>query len=88
MQLNRGDTVYFARILPSLGIYDVLELCVRTVYEAWFTALDKRDKRAYSFNFTQHEKQFFFDREMALKIVKDAEKYKVSRTFTKDNSEE
>ena len=88
MQLNRGDTVYFARILPSLGIYDVLELRVRTVDETSFIALDKRDKRAYSFNFRQYEKQFFFDRETALKIVKDAEKYKVSRTFTIDKMEE
>lgn len=36
--LKRKDVVYYARIQPSLGVYDVLELIVRTVETDWFTA--------------------------------------------------
>ena len=36
--LKKKDTVYYARIIPNCGYYDVLELKVRTVEETWFSA--------------------------------------------------
>lgn len=89
MQLNRGDTVYFARILPTLGIYDLLELRVRTADETWVTALDKRDKRVYSFTLKDYEKRIFRNRQDALRVIKCSEnENKHRRIFTIDKTEE
>ena len=42
-----GDVVYYARIMPTLGIYDVCELKIRTITATYFVGMDKRDKRAF-----------------------------------------
>lgn len=47
--VNVKDKLYFARILPKVGIYDVCELTVRTVGEDYFVGIDKRDKQAHIF---------------------------------------
>lgn len=85
--LKRKDVVYYARIQPSLGVYDVLELIVRTVETDWFTGMDKRDKRVYLFNNKDLNKTVFTDRKEALKMVKEAEKNKKKITFEKDYEE-
>lgn len=38
--LHKGDYVYFARIIPKQGIYDVLDLKIRTVEDTYFVAQD------------------------------------------------
>lgn len=79
--LNKKDIVYYARIQPTLGVYDVLELVVRTVKTDWFTGMDKRDKRVYLFDNSDLNKTVFYDRKEALKIVKEAEKNKKNIVF-------
>lgn len=74
--MKKKDIVYYARIQPSLGVYDVLELIVRTVEKDWFSGMDKRDKRVYLFNNKDIDKLVFTDRKVALNKVKEAEKYK------------
>ena len=44
--LNKGDTVYYARIIPSTGIYDLCELKIRTIYPDSFVGVDKHTKQA------------------------------------------
>ena len=82
--LKRKDVVYYARIQPTLGVYDVLELKVRTVEIDWFSAMDNRDKRVYLFNNNNLNKIVFIDRKEALKVVKAAEKNKKKMVFTID----
>ena len=43
--LNKGDILYFSRIIPKTGIYDVCELYIRTVEETYFVGIDKKDKQ-------------------------------------------
>lgn len=71
--LNKQDIVYYARILPASGIYDVLELKVRTVEKDWFVGIEKRDKQAFLFSNSLIDKCIFRDRKSALDIVKIAE---------------
>ena len=71
--LKKKDIVYYARIMPSSGIYDVLELKVRTVEEDWFVGIEKRDKQAFLFADTDINKIIFVDRNKALNLVKTAE---------------
>lgn len=61
-----GDIVYYARIMPTLGIYDVCELKIRTVTDTYFVGTDKRDKRAYLFSYNAIGKCIFSNRKDAV----------------------
>ena len=74
--MKKGDIVYFARILPRVGIYDVYDLKVRMVADTWFSATDNRTKQTFLFNNKDIEKTIFYERRDALKVVKIAEKNK------------
>ena len=70
------DIVYYARIMPKLGIFDVYDLKVRTVEDTYFVAIDKRDKKSYLFSYNDVDKTVFTNREEALSKVKKEEKNK------------
>ena len=74
--IKLNDIVYYERIMPKLGIFDVYDLKVRTVEDTYFVAIDKRDKKSYLFNFTDINKTVFANREEALNKTKEAEKNK------------
>ena len=75
-QLKRKDTVYYARIIPNTGIYEVCELIVRTVSDDYFAGMDKRDKRTYLFSYNAIGNTVFINRKDALSKVKIAESNK------------
>ena len=68
-----GDIVYYARIMTTLGIYDVCELKIRTVTDTYFVGTDKRDKRAYLFSYNAVGKCIFSNRKDAVEKVITAE---------------
>lgn len=68
-----GDTLYFARIIPRLGMYDVLDLKVRTVKGDYFACIDKRDKKSYLFSYKNINDTIFIYRRDAVEKVKEAE---------------
>ena len=68
-----GDIVYYARIMPTLGTYDVCELKIRTVTDTYFVGTDKRDKRAYLFSYNAVGKCIFSNRKDAVEKVIMAE---------------
>ena len=68
-----GDIVYYARIMPTLGIYDVCELKIRTVADTYFVGTDKRDKRAYLFSYNAVGKCIFSNRKDAVEKIITAE---------------
>ena len=69
-----GNTIYYARIMPTLGIYDVCELKIRTVTDTYFVGTDKRDKRAYLFSYNAVGKSIFSNKKDAVEKVIKAEK--------------
>lgn len=71
-----GDTLYFARIIPTVGIYNVLDLKVRTVENDYFACIDKRDKNAFLFSYKDINNTIFQYRKDALFKVKEAEENK------------
>ena len=75
-QLTKGQVVYYARILPPVGMYEVYDLKIRTVEEEYFVGLDKDTQHAYLFENAALEKNVFINRKDALKVVKEAEKNK------------
>ena len=68
-----GNTIYYARIMPTLGTYDVCELKIRTVTDTYFVGTDKRDKRAYLFSYNAVEECIFSNRKDAVEKVITAE---------------
>ena len=71
-----GNIVYYARIMPRLGIFDVYDLKVRTVEDTYFVAIDKRDKKSYLFSYKDINNTIFQYRKDALLKVKEAEENK------------
>lgn len=74
--LNKGDILYFSRIIPKTGIYDVCELYIRTVEETYFVGIDKKDKQAHIFGYNRINEDIFDNRKDALNKVQRAEKNK------------
>ena len=74
--LEKGQIVYYARIIENVGIYDVLELKIRTVADTYFVGTEKNSKHAYLLSNSYLNETVFYDRKQALKIVKEAEKNK------------
>ena len=65
--------LYYARIIPKSGIYDVCELIIRTITNDYFVGIDKKDKHAYLFPYSALDSIVFYDRELALDKVQLAE---------------
>ena len=57
-QLTKGDIIYYSRIMPNLGIFDVYELKIRTVADTYFVGTDKRDKKHFFFHIVQLENMY------------------------------
>lgn len=75
--LHKSDIVYHARIFPTIGLYDLDELKIRTVTEDYFVGIEKHTKRAFLFPCSAINKTIFVNRKDALNKVKEAEKNKV-----------
>lgn len=73
-EIKRSDFVYYARMLPTVGLYEVIDLKVRTVADDFFVGIENRTKHAYLLKINDIGKIVFFDRKEALKAVKEAEK--------------
>ena len=76
LTINIGDTLYYARIMPKLDVYDVYDLKVRTVEDTYFSTIDKKDKKSYLFSYNDIGKTVFINREEAVDKTKEAEKNK------------
>ena len=81
-KIKKGTVMYYARISHSLGVYDLYELKVMSVYKTYFVALDNRTKVAFLFGFTLVGKTVFFTRKEALEKVREAERNKPKKTIT------
>ena len=75
-QLTKGQVLYYARIMPTVGLYEILELKIRTVEDDYFVGTEKNTKHAYLFGYSTINKYVFKDRKLALNLVKESEKNK------------
>lgn len=67
--LEVGQKVYYARILPQAHVYEVYDLTIRGVYDGYFVALEKHEKRAFLFPIANIGECVFLDREECLELV-------------------
>ena len=77
-ELQKGDFVYYARIFkPPLCEYEIIELKVNCINNElkYFTGCEvSKSKQTFIFNFCDWDKCVFADRNVALNLVKEAEK--------------
>lgn len=85
--LKKKDKLFYARILPKVGIYEVCEMVVSVTHDTWFAVNDKRDKHRYIFTYSDIGKILFRVREDALAKVKEAEKQKIDISDETDYEE-
>lgn len=73
--LERKNIVYYAMVIPTCQIYEIIQLKIRTINEdmKFFVGVDKDSKHAFLFNFSDLGKCVFIDREDALSFVRIAE---------------
>ena len=72
-QLTKGDIVYYARIMPNLGIFDVYDIKIRTVADTWFSGVEKRDKKVFLFPYSAIDEYVFLNRKDAVDMATNAE---------------
>ena len=72
--INKGDILYYSRVNPKAGIYDLCELKIRTVTDTYFVGIDKKDKQAHIFGYNALNSIVFENRAEALNKVKQAQK--------------
>ena len=73
-EIKKSNIVYYARMMPNVGLYEVIDLKIRTVADDFFVGIENRTKHAYMFKISDIGKIIFFDRKEALNVVKAAEK--------------
>lgn len=78
INLKLKDKVYYAQALHRVGVYNVLELTIRGLYDTYFVGIEKRDKQAYLFNYSELDKSVFLNRKDALDFVQVEEDKKKS----------
>lgn len=76
INIKKKDKLYYARIIPTCGVFEVCDLTVRTICDTWFSAMDKRDKRTHIFSYKDIGVIVFESRQEALDKVTKAEKNK------------
>lgn len=81
--MNKGDKVYYARILDKAGVYEVAELTIRTVESDYFVGTEERTKQAFLFDNNSLDNTVFYNRNSALNKVLNTEKDKTSILFEK-----
>lgn len=64
-ELEKGDAVIFARVLPKAGYYGLMDLHINTVNENYCTGIDQATQQTYFFRKEDAEVVLFRDRVIA-----------------------
>ncbi len=83
-----GNTVYFARAIPSVDIYEILELIIRSSGDDWVIGVDSSTRQAFPFSKSEVGTLIFSTRAEAEEIVKAAKKKFGYRKLTKMKEED
>ena len=71
---KRRDRVYYARMMPSLGYYEIHELHMVSIYDDYCSASDVKTKQAFILSTKEALELLYIDRADALKYLKKKEK--------------
>ena len=72
--IQKGDALYFARIMPSFGYYEIHDVILVTKYDDHCSVCELKTKQSFLFNLKTLQEQLYVDREEALTYLKDMKK--------------
>lgn len=79
-ELHKKDKVFYAQIMPTLDIFEVCELIVRTIEDNYFVGIDRTDKHAYLISYSKFGELVFTNRADCLeKVLLEEEKNRRSK---------
>lgn len=72
-KLKRGDTLLFARVIPNIGYYEILETHLVNLYPTYCTVTDVRTRQTYIVDRKRADKVLYTEneRKKALKFLKE-----------------
>lgn len=73
-KLQKGQIVFFARVLPNNEYYKVLNLKIISIHKNYCTGTDLKTKQTFPFDKTIAEKVLFTDKDAALQYLKSRKK--------------
>lgn len=72
---QRGDKLYFARIMPKFGYYEIHDVVMVNKYDDHCSVCETKTKQSFLFNVKENGVDtLFVDRDEALKYLKDEKK--------------
>ena len=73
-EIQKGDQLYFARIMPSFGYYEIHDVIVVTKYDDHCCVCELKTKQSFIFNLKTLQEQLYLDRDEALAYLKKKQK--------------
>lgn len=80
-----GQIVVYTRILPTAGVYDLLEIKLRTVEDTYIVGCDEKDHTAYLVSEIEAETCIFTSRKDALNKIKEEKKKGKENIWKEEN---
>ena len=72
--IQKGDSLYFARMMPSFGYYEIHDVVLVTKQNDYCTVCETKTKQSFIFNLKSMYKQLYIDRDEALTYLKEQKK--------------
>lgn len=74
-EIQKGDKLYFARIMPKFGYYEIHDVVMVSKYDDHCTVCETKTKQSFLFNVNDNSVEpLFIDREDALAYLKKKQK--------------
>ena len=73
-EIQKGDSLYFARIMPSFGYYEIHDVVLVTKYEDHCSVCELKTKQSFIFNLKNLCEHLYVGKEEALTYLKDTKK--------------
>lgn len=83
-ELQKGDPLYFARVMPRSGYYEIHDVIMVTKYDDHCTVCELKTKQSFMFNQNDIYQRLYLNREEALEYLKEQqEKNKNMKVYSK-----
>lgn len=87
-KLKKGDSLFFARIMPSFGYYEIHDVHLVTKYDDHCTVTEKKTKQSFLLGIKTILANLFLVRKEALDYLKDEkEKNKNTKVYAKESED-
>ena len=68
--MDIGNHVYYCEVLPNVGVYEIIELIIRTVGDGYYVGVDEKTKQAQLFTTNMIDEYVFVSRADAIEALK------------------